>query len=86
MREGSGFHRAGDREYCWPMNWRCPICRKPTDSQSSPDFPFCSERCRLIDLGNWSSEKYKIGERVIDESIPEQTPFDAQREADERKN
>jgi len=69
------------------MDWRCPICRKPTDSQSSPDFPFCSERCRLIDLGNWSSEKYKIGERVIDELIREQTPPDArQREVDERKN
>lgn len=69
------------------MDWRCPICRKPTDSQSSPDFPFCSERCRLIDLGNWSSEKYKISERVIDESVSEQAPPDArQREADERKN
>lgn len=49
----------------------CPICRKPADSASDPDFPFCSERCRLIDLGNWSSEKYKITEPVIDESAPD---------------
>lgn len=64
------------------MEWRCPVCRKPVDSEKNPDFPFCSERCRLIDLGNWSSEKYKISEPVIDESTPE-TP---NREADERKN
>jgi endogenous inhibitor of DNA gyrase (YacG/DUF329 family) len=50
------------------MNWNCPICRKPVDSQSSTDFPFCSERCRVMDLGNWSSEKYKISEPVFDES------------------
>jgi hypothetical protein len=50
------------------MNRNCPICRKPVDLQTSPDFPFCSERCRLMDLGNWSSEKYKIGGLVFDES------------------
>jgi uncharacterized protein len=50
------------------MNFHCPICGKPTDSKSSADFPFCSERCRLIDLGNWSAEKYKISEPVFDES------------------
>ena len=73
------------------MNWRCPICRKPADSQSSPDFPFCSERCRLTDLGNWSSEKYKISSPVFDESGLEDgrdqpPPEQPQRDADERKN
>ena len=69
------------------MKWRCPICRKSTDSESSSDFPFCGERCRLIDLGNWSSEKYKISEPVIDESLPDELPPDARRrDADERKN
>jgi uncharacterized protein len=70
------------------MNWRCPICRTPTDSQSSRDFPFCSERCRLIDLGNWSSEKYKITEPVIDESGPsEPSPSSVRRpNGDELKN
>lgn len=43
---------------------KCPICRKPT-LQGEEYFPFCSERCQLIDLGNWSSEEYRIpGERV----------------------
>ena len=49
------------------MNWRCPICRKPTDSESSPDFPFCGERCRLLDLGNWASEKYVVSEPIFTE-------------------
>jgi uncharacterized protein len=35
------------------------------------EFPFCSERCRLLDLGNWASEKYVVSEPAIDESDPE---------------
>lgn len=46
----------------------CPICRKSTDSEKDSDFPFCSERCRLLDLGNWASENYKISSPVFDES------------------
>jgi uncharacterized protein len=38
---------------------RCPICKKEV-APGAPDFPFCSERCRIFDLGNWASEKYKI--------------------------
>jgi uncharacterized protein len=53
------------------MKRHCPICRKPTDSETDADFPFCSERCRTLDLGNWASEKYKISKPVIDESIDE---------------
>lgn len=38
----------------------CPICRKPAARENNPDFPFCSERCRDIDLGKWASEEYRI--------------------------
>jgi len=38
---------------------RCPICHKEV-ARDRPEFPFCSERCRLIDLGNWASGKYVI--------------------------
>jgi hypothetical protein len=38
---------------------KCPICKKEVEP-GAPDFPFCSERCRIIDLGNWADEKYKI--------------------------
>ncbi|MBX5496631.1 MAG: DNA gyrase inhibitor YacG [Bryobacteraceae bacterium] len=38
---------------------KCPICRKEVNL-TDPFMPFCSERCKLIDLGNWASEKYVI--------------------------
>ncbi len=40
---------------------KCPICKKDV-KRGDPDFPFCSERCRTIDLGNWASERYVISE------------------------
>jgi hypothetical protein len=49
------------------MKHRCPICKKPTDSTEHENFPFCSERCRLLDLGAWASEKYVVSEPVFDE-------------------
>jgi endogenous inhibitor of DNA gyrase (YacG/DUF329 family) len=50
------------------MKHRCPICKAPTDSEINADFPFCSERCRDRDLGNWASEKYVVSEPVFDMS------------------
>jgi hypothetical protein len=44
---------------------RCPICKKPVKSADA-DFPFCSERCRLIDLGKWASGAYVISSPVDD--------------------
>jgi uncharacterized protein len=38
---------------------RCPICGKEVPFDD-PNMPFCSDRCRLLDLGNWASEKYVI--------------------------
>ncbi|MDD2319337.1 MAG: DNA gyrase inhibitor YacG [Geobacteraceae bacterium] len=38
----------------------CPICRKETEWQGNPHRPFCSDRCRMIDLGAWSSEEYRV--------------------------
>jgi uncharacterized protein len=38
---------------------KCPICKKDV-AQDSDFYPFCSERCKIIDLGNWASEKYVI--------------------------
>lgn len=58
------------------MNWQCPSCKQPTNSATHPDFPFCSERCRLLDLGNWASERYVISEPVMDESTPDKSDRD----------
>jgi uncharacterized protein len=49
------------------MKHRCPICKAETDSELHKDFPFCSERCRMQDLGNWASEKYVVSDPVFDE-------------------
>jgi endogenous inhibitor of DNA gyrase (YacG/DUF329 family) len=39
----------------------CPQCSKPVEWNSTHRFkPFCSERCRLIDLGAWATESYRI--------------------------
>ena len=42
---------------------KCPICQKEV-SINDPYLPFCSDRCRIIDLGNWASEKYVISTPV----------------------
>jgi endogenous inhibitor of DNA gyrase (YacG/DUF329 family) len=57
---------------------RCPICKKPV-KHGEPEFPFCSERCRLIDLGKWASGAYVISSPVTDTSdaIEESSPGDS---------
>lgn len=50
---------------------KCPICGKNVEFYENkslpPNFPFCSQRCKLIDLGKWLNEEY-----VISEPIPEE--------------
>ena len=49
-----------------PRSLRCPICRRAV-AFNDPNMPFCSDRCRIIDLGNWASEKYGIPSAKRDE-------------------
>jgi endogenous inhibitor of DNA gyrase (YacG/DUF329 family) len=44
---------------------RCPTCKNLV-LRDDPDFPFCSERCRLIDLGKWASGGYVISTPITD--------------------
>ncbi|MGN0893670.1 MAG: DNA gyrase inhibitor YacG [Succinivibrio sp.] len=47
---------------------KCPICKKETVfDRSNPFRPFCSERCRLIDLGAWANEERYIKGRPVNE-------------------
>ena len=41
---------------------KCDICKTPMPGQWTeyPEYPFCSKRCRLIDLGRWLNEDYKV--------------------------
>ncbi len=41
------------------LSLRCPTCKQLV-LRTDPEFPFCSERCRLIDLGKWASGGYVI--------------------------
>jgi endogenous inhibitor of DNA gyrase (YacG/DUF329 family) len=50
------------------MKIKCPTCRQKTDWKNNPFRPFCSERCKLIDLGAWASEEYIIEGKLNDES------------------
>ncbi|PLX87610.1 MAG: DNA gyrase inhibitor YacG [Desulfuromonas sp.] len=45
---------------------KCPRCGQKTDWHGNPARPFCSEDCRLVDLGRWATENYAIaGERAV---------------------
>lgn len=59
-----------------PLKLQCPTCKKEilwTDDY--PFRPFCSDRCRLIDLGEWASEGHRIPGKPVgfnpDEDLPE---------------
>lgn len=44
---------------------KCPTCNKPVQWQDNPFRPFCSERCKLVDLGKWVSEEYRVPGRAV---------------------
>ncbi len=49
---------------------RCPTCRKPAVKEGNKLFPFCSERCSLVDLGKWLNEEYRVpGEPADPEDV-----------------
>ena len=39
---------------------KCPTCKKPAVKKDKPSFPFCCERCRLVDLGQWLEGGYAV--------------------------
>lgn len=62
------------------MKVKCPTCERAIEWTQAPYRPFCSERCRLIDLGAWLSERNAIpGEPAasLTESEPERAPDSA---------
>jgi endogenous inhibitor of DNA gyrase (YacG/DUF329 family) len=56
------------------MKARCPICeswmRGPAPTEW-PDWPFCSRRCKTIDLGRWLGESYRIASPRLGMTMPE---------------
>ncbi|MCS6817844.1 MAG: DNA gyrase inhibitor YacG [Blastocatellia bacterium] len=65
------------------MMVRCPCCGKRVPWESNPFRPFCSERCKLIDLGMWASEAYRIAGPSIGISAREQSEEEFAERGDE---
>lgn len=49
---------------------KCPTCHKEVTFENNPARPFCSERCKMIDLGKWAMGEYRI---PTSERPPEET-------------
>jgi endogenous inhibitor of DNA gyrase (YacG/DUF329 family) len=56
----------------------CPTCRRPLEGPMSewPRFPFCSRKCKLIDLGRWFDERYGLPAEEPDDDLPAEGPED----------
>jgi hypothetical protein len=63
---------------------RCPICQQAVAREGNPFRPFCSERCKLIDLDNWLEERYRVAARVNagEEDAAEESTTDSRGERD----
>jgi endogenous inhibitor of DNA gyrase (YacG/DUF329 family) len=59
-----------------PLKVKCPNCRKETLWENNPHRPFCSERCRLIDLGAWTQERYRIPAEEMDSHLGDEEDED----------
>lgn len=64
----------------------CPRCGKPVFYEKItdvPSFPFCSERCRLIDLGKWLNEEHRISEPLAESETTSEAAVDETADEDE---
>ena len=64
------------------LKLRCPMCKKAVNS-TDPDFPFCSDRCRILDLGKWASGGHVVPSSATDggEAIEEGIRSDSDEES-----
>ena len=49
----------------------CPVCKAKTTWEENPWRPFCSEKCKMIDLGKWILEEYRIESKSNDDEEDE---------------
>lgn len=64
---------------------RCPTCRALV-TKDDEYFPFCSDRCRLIDLGKWASGEYRISSPILDPEVLEGLAEEHHRHDDDDDN
>jgi endogenous inhibitor of DNA gyrase (YacG/DUF329 family) len=60
---------------------RCPACKREFQPDQSPAKPFCSERCRLVDLGRWLGEDYAVPAAPREEAIEDFVERDSDEDA-----
>jgi len=53
---------------------KCPTCGKTTSWDKNPFRPFCSERCKLVDLSRWVNEEYRVPAEKVSSDHPETKP------------
>ena len=60
----------------------CPVCGRPVSEEPRLSaYPFCSSRCRNVDLGHWLTERYRISDPVVEsEGIDPDTPVEEESE------
>lgn len=49
---------------------KCPTCSKPVEWEGNLFRPFCTERCKLIDLGRWVDEEYRVPGKEVSTEDP----------------
>lgn len=54
------YSNASSQSISTDKRYPCPNCQKPTVWKDNPYKPFCSDRCKLIDLGAWANEEYRV--------------------------
>ncbi len=59
-----------------PNHVKCPQCQKECPWEANAYRPFCSERCRLIDLGKWAAEEYAIPDKSHSPPDPKNLVFE----------
>jgi endogenous inhibitor of DNA gyrase (YacG/DUF329 family) len=62
----------------------CPHCGKKAEWKNNPYRPFCSERCKLIDLGEWATDKYRIAGEKMSEGELEKDKIQSEDEEGEK--
>lgn len=66
---------------------KCPNCQKETEYSSENKYrPFCSERCRIIDLGEWASGSYRIAQQDRSDDLEENLLEIEQNSSDQDEN
>ena len=56
--------------------YECPVCRKVVtvaQKEEAPSRPFCSPRCKLVDLGRWLDGTYSVSEPILPENLKDKS-------------